>query len=771
MNSRSSNTNSSAVDRDAEEQLLQHISALHARLSVSVEKLIAPLRDQIIAYKEVVAPLSQDLKKNLAVSWPLIEELQKQDGALLTSIGDLKDNISKVEHGIEALGSESQTSSEAVNQLSTRLDAISGAIQNVVENLETNRQSTSAVTDDILQQIVESQGQFTAAIAEFGGNQAKLRDDIESFTSGIQNEVAAVSQSVATLGDTTTSGLNDGFGALKTELDSGVAVISQAIASLGATTNTGAETEFEALKFEIQSGISMIYADIAKLRDGIAAGQSNDIENMQASLAGLQASVSGQLDQAAETLLALTTQIDALQTRDESAQVEETRAQISKLDWAVQSIGQNIAALGNKLASIQEDVASPPMARRTLKSIEDVDHQVGQILRALGHSQAASVSADQGDEAPQIVLEDVHAEITNTKTLLSEIGSQLTDALRYYSQGLRQAITEPSALLAGTNPATIPTGYEARLAALEAAALQHQGWLKGYDQTPPAPLAGYDGANALDQLKARDPVTFEHWIGPFQSGGAIYLEAQSDNCSTFSSTMARAFRDYLSLYAKGAILDIGCGPHASPAYLKGFPRNQVTGLEPLELAADPDFQVVRGVNEFLPWADNSFSTIVNATSIDHVMDLERSLEETHRVLSEDGVFVLWFGAVSGSPDYTKIAPADRVPVDSAHLFHISEDWFLPLIDRYFELVDIRYFPADPTTTDVFSVFRPRKTIRREKAEKDTGSPSKRTRRKTSKSTASKTKKPAAKKTKRAPSHSNAGQARAKRQVKSDDASS
>jgi SAM-dependent methyltransferase/ABC-type transporter Mla subunit MlaD len=745
VNSRSSNTNSSAVDRDAEEQLLQHISALHARLSVSVEKLVAPLRDQIIAYKEVVAPLSQDLKKNLAVSWPLIEELQKQDGALQVSIGELKDNISRIDQGIEAFGSANQAGGEAINQLSARLDDVSGTIQSIVEKLESNQQTTTETTDQLLQKVVESQDQFTAAISDFGANQATLRADIESFAASVQNEVAGVSQSVAALNDTAITSMDIGFGELKAELDGGVSLISQAIASLGAASKADGDEEFESLKFEVQSGISMIYSDIAKLREAVSTTQTDNLDAVQSGLAGLQESVTGQFDHTAEKLSVLAAQISDLQSKDDTAQVDEARAQISKLDWAIQSIGQNIAALGNKLASVQEDVANPPMARRTLKSIEDVDHQVGQILRVLDHGPANLANANQNASVAPSGLEDVHTEIGKTQSLLLDIGGQLSEALKHYSRDIQEAVSQPPAPLPGVIPVATQYNHDARLAALETSALQQQGWLSGYDKTPPAALSGYDGKAALDQLKAHDPVTFEHWIGPFRSGGEIYLESQSDNCSTLSSTLGRAFRDYLSLFAKGAILDIGCGPHADPVYLKGYPRNQLSAVEPLDLAVEPEINVVQGVNEFLPWADNAFSTVVNATSIDHVLDLERSLEETRRVLQEDGLFVIWFANVDGSPDYTKIAPADRTPVDGAHLFHVSDDWFLPLMDRYFELIDFRTFQADPKVADVFAVYRPRKTIRTVSDTSPTKTP---TKRRTKKAPGKAT--PAAKASKRSP---------------------
>ena len=48
-----------------------------------------------------------------------------------------------------------------------------------------------------------------------------------------------------------------------------------------------------------------------------------------------------------------------------------------------------------------------------------------------------------------------------------------------------------------------------------------------------------------------------------------------------------------------------------------------------------------GCAEFIPCRSKVFDTVIFATSLDHVCDLETTIEETHRVLSEDGVVILW----------------------------------------------------------------------------------------------------------------------------------
>jgi SAM-dependent methyltransferase len=739
VNTRSSNTNSSAGDRDAEEHLLQHISALHARLSVGVEKLIAPLRDQIIAYKEVVAPLSQDLKKNLAVSWPLLEELQKQDNALQTAIQGLQQKIDQVGDATAELRDAGSASMESLQQLTDRsgeigerLDAsrdLLSEMSDLAAAGEAARQADSgrilAKLDEALaelaqlsggqsagsslaerlENVIEGQNQITAVLGEHNQGQAGFRGDVQA-------SFASVSEAVAAFSEAANADRAQGFDALKAELESGISVISQSIAALGAAQQTTTSEDFEALKYEVQSSISTIHASIMDVQTQLAGSQSGDLQTLKdgldESLSGLQELMTGGFDSTNAQLAAFGAQVKELQSRDDGLQSDEIRAQISKLDWSLQSVGQNIAALGNKLASIQEDVSNPPMARRTLKSIEDVDHQIGQIARALN---AGTALPEPGEADAPRTTENLETAIADVQILLTDIGSQITDALRYYSEDIKRSVAENSP---GTpQPAALGSASPenaARFAGLESAALQTMGWLRKPVVAAPASLAGYHDGQIEAQLKDLDSVTFEKWKPAFDSGAESYLADSNANCSTWTSPVARGFRDYLSLFAEGPMLDIGCGPIGTPVYLQGYGPAQITGLEPIAGANGHGFDVVRGVAEFLPWADRSFSTVICATALDHVMDLERSLSEMRRVLREDGKLVLWYANVPGSANYPATPPSERAAVDAYHLFHIDDVWFQPLLAKWFDVVDMRHLPAGGNVTDVFGVFRPRETV-------------------------------------------------------------
>ena len=83
--------------------------------------------------------------------------------------------------------------------------------------------------------------------------------------------------------------------------------------------------------------------------------------------------------------------------------------------------------------------------------------------------------------------------------------------------------------------------------------------------------------------------------------------------------MAAEFRAFVKLYLRGAVLDVGCGPQPVPSYLDGYPLDRIAGIDPLPPTEGHPFTFVQTVAEFLPWDDKTFSVVVVATSLDHVL--------------------------------------------------------------------------------------------------------------------------------------------------------
>jgi ubiquinone/menaquinone biosynthesis C-methylase UbiE/uncharacterized protein YbaR (Trm112 family) len=86
---------------------------------------------------------------------------------------------------------------------------------------------------------------------------------------------------------------------------------------------------------------------------------------------------------------------------------------------------------------------------------------------------------------------------------------------------------------------------------------------------------------------------------------------------------------------EGTILDVGCGPgtfrtHFDPS------RVEYVGLDPITLPEVNDFPFVQGIGEYLPFKDGSFTDVVVLAALDHFRDVRRFLDETSRVLTENG---------------------------------------------------------------------------------------------------------------------------------------
>jgi len=84
---------------------------------------------------------------------------------------------------------------------------------------------------------------------------------------------------------------------------------------------------------------------------------------------------------------------------------------------------------------------------------------------------------------------------------------------------------------------------------------------------------------------------------------------------------------------------IGSGIFALPLGIK-------EGVEPSEemrkRAEEKGLKPINGVAENLPYADNSKNAVLMVTTICFVDDIHKSFQEIHRVLKDDGLFVIGF---------------------------------------------------------------------------------------------------------------------------------
>ncbi len=222
---------------------------------------------------------------------------------------------------------------------------------------------------------------------------------------------------------------------------------------------------------------------------------------------------------------------------------------------------------------------------------------------------------------------------------------------------------------------------------------------------PPGTAKPIPYEEALAKLEALNPRLFPVWKQLFDNGARAYYEEKEGSCSHNTHHHAKLFGAYCEIYARGRILDVGCGPHGVPSYLATWSRAQIAGLEPLVPSTEPDFELQRGFNEFLPWADDTFDTVLSATSLDHVLSLDRSLAEVRRVVKPSGRYLVWLASIAGSPAFDPDRESFE-PIDQFHLFHFDRVWIEPLFEVQFEIEDITIIPQ-PSFDHVFYTMRPR----------------------------------------------------------------
>jgi SAM-dependent methyltransferase len=94
------------------------------------------------------------------------------------------------------------------------------------------------------------------------------------------------------------------------------------------------------------------------------------------------------------------------------------------------------------------------------------------------------------------------------------------------------------------------------------------------------------------------------------------------------------------------VLEIGCGP--SGIIFQIDTAKSRIGVEPMDLNYLIDAEdfwkktiVKKGVGEELPFEDNSFDIVISFNALDHAVNPERVIWEAHRVLRDNGDFLLW----------------------------------------------------------------------------------------------------------------------------------
>jgi SAM-dependent methyltransferase len=129
----------------------------------------------------------------------------------------------------------------------------------------------------------------------------------------------------------------------------------------------------------------------------------------------------------------------------------------------------------------------------------------------------------------------------------------------------------------------------------------------------------------------------------------------------------------------GKVLDLGCG--VGHSYHLLAPRESVgVDVDPDALAGQDRETVVADMRE-LPFAAESFSSVLSVHSVEHVPDPERVVKEAARVLERDGV------AAFVTPNRLTLGRPDEI-IDPYHYLEFDPDELRRLFGRNFDQIEV-----------------------------------------------------------------------------------
>lgn len=149
----------------------------------------------------------------------------------------------------------------------------------------------------------------------------------------------------------------------------------------------------------------------------------------------------------------------------------------------------------------------------------------------------------------------------------------------------------------------------------------------------PSRLARYfDGHLKVPPLASADPLLSYFALASVRHGGEINAPSTNIHFQRHLHRMHTFVRD-----CRGVILDVGCDDATIGASL--FPAgSRYIGLDPFSAHPSP-FRLI-GVAEFLPIRSGSLDVVVFNTTLDHIFDWHRAIDEAHRVLRAGGQLVI-----------------------------------------------------------------------------------------------------------------------------------
>jgi SAM-dependent methyltransferase len=139
------------------------------------------------------------------------------------------------------------------------------------------------------------------------------------------------------------------------------------------------------------------------------------------------------------------------------------------------------------------------------------------------------------------------------------------------------------------------------------------------------------------------------------------------------------------------VLEIGCGPSGIIFQIDTAKRR--IGIEPMGLGnlVSEDWKksiVKKGVGEELPFEDNSFDIVISFNALDHAINPDGVIQETYRVLRDNGDFLLWIYTLRDT-----YRPLQRIlnRLDPPHPHHFTCNEIISKVDSNSFRINIKKF--------------------------------------------------------------------------------
>ncbi|BCD59400.1 MULTISPECIES: class I SAM-dependent methyltransferase [unclassified Nitratiruptor] len=118
-----------------------------------------------------------------------------------------------------------------------------------------------------------------------------------------------------------------------------------------------------------------------------------------------------------------------------------------------------------------------------------------------------------------------------------------------------------------------------------------------------------------------------------------YYDRWFDEHDTIYQTELKAIKKILPSFQKGIEIGVGTGRFAAPLGIK-------KGVEPskkmAQIAKQRGVEVIEAYAEHLPFEDKSFDFVLMVTTICFVDDIDKTLQEAKRILTDNGYLLIAF---------------------------------------------------------------------------------------------------------------------------------